>query len=109
MGERYPKKMYNRLLKMMHDARDDKEDQLRFETTFDNAYHDFRSRLQAEYTDLTPGDLRVCCLLRMNLSTKEVASMMNITVRGVELRRYRLRKRLALAQDVNLVDFLISF
>ena len=45
----------------------------------------------------------------MNLSTKEIASLMNISVRAVELRRYRLRKRLQLESDTNLVEFLMKY
>ena len=45
----------------------------------------------------------------MNLSTKEIASLLNISVRAVELRRYRLRKRLGLEGDTNLVEFLINY
>jgi len=48
-------------------------------------------------------------LLKMNLSTKEIASLLNISIRAVELRRYRLRKRLMLEGDTNLTDFLIRF
>ena len=44
----------------------------------------------------------------MNLSTKEIAQLMNISVRGVEISRYRLRKKLNLATDINLFDYLIS-
>ena len=53
-------------------------------------------RLRQQYADITAGDLRICCFTRMNLSTKEIASLMNVSVRAIELRRYRLRKRLAL-------------
>jgi DNA-binding CsgD family transcriptional regulator len=44
----------------------------------------------------------------MNLSTKEIAQLMNISVRGVEISRYRLRKKLNLATDTNLFDYLIT-
>ena len=44
----------------------------------------------------------------MNLSTKEIASIMNVSVRAIELRRYRLRKRLGLEGETNLVDFLMD-
>ena len=45
----------------------------------------------------------------MNLSTKEIASLLNVSVRAIELRRYRLRKRLGLEGDTNLIDFLMNF
>ncbi|MFP4019902.1 MAG: helix-turn-helix transcriptional regulator, partial [Bacteroidales bacterium] len=45
----------------------------------------------------------------MNLSTKEIAPLLNISIRGVEVRRYRLRKRLNLKREDNLVEFLMGF
>ncbi len=108
LGDRYPNKLYNKLHSMMENALNDKEDWLLFESYFNSAHQNFRERLLQKYPELTPGDLRICCLLRMNLSTKEIASLLNISVRAVELRRYRLRKRLELDGDVNLLDFLLK-
>ena len=87
----------------------DKENWDIFESYFNEAHRDFIQRLKSEYQDITTGDIRICCLLRMNLSTKEIASLMNISVRAVELRRYRLRKRLQLESDTNLVEFLMKY
>lgn len=109
LGERYPKKMYNKLHALMEEAMSDQADWLLFENYFNSAHQNFTERLRQQYEELTPGDLRVCCLLRMNLTSKEIASLLNVTVRAVELRRYRLRKRLSLAGDTNLVDFLMNF
>ena len=53
-------------------------------------------------------DIKLCVYLKMNLSSKEIAPMMNISFRGVELHRYRLRKKLNLIQDENLSKFLLS-
>lgn len=109
LGDRYPNKMYKKLHQLMADALNDHEDWKLFEDYFKSAHRDFLEKLQQKYSDLTPGDLRICCLLRMNLSTKEIALLLNVSVRAVELRRYRLRKRLGIGNDVNLVDFLIRF
>lgn len=109
LGDRYPNKLYNKMKSLIDENLNDQADWLLFESYFNSAHQNFIERLRARYTDLTTGDLRICCLLRMNLSTKEIASMLNISVRSVELRRYRLRKRLALDGDENLVDFLLSF
>ena len=108
LGDRYPNKLYKKLHGLMEEALDDKEDWLLFEAYFKNAHQHFLERLNQKYPDLTPGDLRICCLLRMNLSTKEIASLLNIGVRSVELRRYRLRKRLGLEGETNLVEFLLK-
>lgn len=109
LGDRYPNKLYSKLRTLMEEALHDQADWLQFETYFNSAHQHFLERLRQQYADLTAGDLRVCCLLRMNLSTKEIASLLNVSVRAVELRRYRLRKRLALEGDTNLVDFLMKF
>lgn len=109
LGDRYPNKLYNKIRALMEEALNDQADWLQFESYFNGAHRHFMDRLQEQYADLTTGDLRICCLLRMNLSTKEIASLLNISVRAVELRRYRLRKRLGLEGETNLVEFLMKF
>lgn len=109
LGERYPNKLYNRMKALLEETLNDQADWLLFESYFNSAHQNFMDRLRQKYEDITTGDLRICCLLRMNLSTKEIASLLNISVRAVELRRYRLRKRLGLEGDTNLVDFLMNF
>lgn len=109
LGDRYPNKLYNKLHLLMEEALENQSDWLQFETYFNSAHHNFMDRLRQQYSDITSGDLRICCLLRMNLSTKEIASLLNVSVRAVELRRYRLRKRLNLDSETNLVDFLMNF
>lgn len=108
LGDRYPNKLYKKLQKLMKDALEDKEDWLLFEAYFKHAHQHFLEILQQRFPDLTTGDLRICCLLRMNMSTKEIASLLNISVRSVELRRYRLRKRMGLENEINLVEFLMK-
>ncbi len=80
-----------------------------FQAAFNQIHNDFFRRLQTDFPDLTPGDLRLCAYLRLNLSSKEIAPLFNISVRGVENKRYRLRKRLGLTDDTNLVAWLISY
>jgi DNA-binding CsgD family transcriptional regulator len=64
-------------------------------------------KLRNNYPELTPKDLRLCAYLRMNLSSKEIAPLLNISIRGVEISRYRLRKKLHLPRDANLTDFMM--
>lgn len=109
LGERYPNKLYNRMKTLMEDTLNNQADWILFESYFNSTHQNFMDRLRQQYADITTGDLRICCLLRMNLSTKEIASLMNVSVRAIELRRYRLRKRLELEGDTNLVDFLMRF
>ncbi|MDP2423464.1 MAG: LuxR C-terminal-related transcriptional regulator, partial [Bacteroidales bacterium] len=66
-------------------------------------------RLKAKYNELTPRDLRLCAYWRLNLASKEIAPLLNISTRGVEERRYRLRKRLQLPSEQNLTEFILTF
>lgn len=80
-----------------------------FQQYFDEVHGNFSSRIKEAYPDLTPQEMKLSAYLRMNLSTKEIAQLLNITVRGVEIARYRLRKRLSLSRDENLTEFILAF
>lgn len=79
-----------------------------FEQSFDETNANYFKRLKAQHAELTPNDLKLCAYLRMNMNSKEIASLLNITVRSVELRRYRLRKRLKLEHEENLTEYLLQ-
>ena len=79
-----------------------------FETNLNQIHNEFIINLSKKFPHLTPKDVKLCVYLKMNLSSKEIAPMMNISFRGVELHRYRLRKKLSLSQDENLSKFLLS-
>lgn len=79
-----------------------------FETNLNQIHNEFIITLSKKFPNLTPKDIKLCVYLKMNLSSKEIAPMMNISFRGVELHRYRLRKKLNLTQDENLSKFLLS-
>jgi DNA-binding CsgD family transcriptional regulator len=80
----------------------------RFETHFDQVHANFFKNLRAKYPELTPKDQKLAAYLRMNLATKEIAPLLNISVRGVEISRYRLRKKLNLDSEINLVSFIME-
>ncbi len=102
-------KEVGRIVKMMeHDARVD-DDWEHFSQNFDQVHSDFLKRLSEKYIHLSPNDYRLCAYLRMNLSSKEIASLMNISLRGVEASRYRLRRRLNLDTETNLTEYLLRF
>lgn len=75
---------------------------------FDQVHSDFLKRLKAQFPQLTSNDQKLCAYLRMNLATKEIAPLMNISVRGVEVGRYRLRKKLDLDTSVDLNEFMMN-
>ena len=79
-----------------------------FETAFDDVHEDFLNRLKLRYPALTPKELKLCAYLRMNISTKEIAPLMNISIRGVEICRYRVRKKLNIDRDTNLTSLIID-
>lgn len=70
---------------------------------------DFLGRLRTEFAELSPNEQRLCAFLRLNLSTKEIAKLMIISSRGVEIARYRLRKKLGLQKGQNLTKFLLEY
>jgi ligand-binding sensor domain-containing protein len=67
----------------------------------------FFRKLKEKYSNLTPNDLRLCSYLRMNFTTKEMAHLLNISARAVEIGRYRLRQKLKLDHHINLTEYLI--
>lgn len=79
-----------------------------FTLHFDKVHSDFISALKEKHPGISNNEVKLCAYLRMNLSTKEMAQLMNISVRGVEVSRYRLRKKLELATEVSLFDYLIN-
>jgi len=109
LGVRMPTKYYNRLTRLIDQEMRNESEWEAFEALYDQAHGDFFKRLKADYPALTPSDLRLCAYLRMNLSSKEIAPLLNITVRGVEERRYRLRKRMNLGSDENLTERIMTY
>ncbi len=85
-----------------------KDDWKHFEEAFNSVDKDFLKKLKAKHSDLTPHDLRFCTYLRLNLSSKEIAPLLNISVRSVEIKRYRLRKKLQLAHSESLVNYILE-
>jgi DNA-binding CsgD family transcriptional regulator/uncharacterized membrane-anchored protein YhcB (DUF1043 family) len=79
-----------------------------FKEAFNNADKDFLKKVKKAHPLLTPNDLRLCAYLRLNLSSKEIAPLLNISVRSVEIKRYRLRKKMDLAHELGLVEYILS-
>ena len=100
------KKEIRQLLSMLNFDQKLDEDWEQFAYYFDQVHVDYLRRLREKHPQLSPNDFKLCAYLRMNLSTKEIATLMNISVRGVEASRYRLRKRLDLDNEVNLNEFI---
>ena len=80
-----------------------------FKKAFDHADKDFLKKLKETHPSLTHNDLRLCAYLRLNLVSKEIAPLLNISLRSVEIKRYRLRKKMNLEGGDGLVEYLMSF
>ena len=79
-----------------------------FKEAFNNADKDFLKKVKELHPNLTPNDLRLCAYLRLNLSSKEIAPLLNISVRSVEIKRYRLRKKMDLEHEKSLVEYILE-
>jgi ligand-binding sensor domain-containing protein/DNA-binding CsgD family transcriptional regulator len=108
-SEKPETQVVNNLIKKINkDLRNEKNWEL-FNSYFDEVHQDFIHRIKEKHENLTPKELRLCAYLRMNISTKEIAPLMNISIRGVEISRYRLRTKLNLDRNTNLTEYIMSF
>ncbi len=80
-----------------------------FQIHFDKVHGDFSKRIKQEFPLLSPQEIKLSAYLRLNLSTKEIANLLSISVRGVEIGRYRLRKKLQLRRSQNLAEFILNY
>ncbi len=99
----------DRLIREIDSTLKVQEDWKQFEHHFDRVHGDFLTRLTTEFTDLTPGEQKLCAFLRLKMDTKEIANLMGISLRGVEVARYRLRKKLGLDKHQNLSKFVLEY
>lgn len=79
-----------------------------FQEAFNNADKNFLKKIKSKHSELTPNDLRLCAYLRLNLSSKEIAPLLNISPRSVEVKRYRLRKKMNLPHNTNLTNYILE-
>ncbi|RIV30273.1 hypothetical protein D2V08_14255 [Flagellimonas lutimaris] len=79
-----------------------------FSRYFEEVHKDFNSNVKARFPEVTPNELRLLALLKMNLSSKEIANMLNISHEGIKKARYRLRKKLNIQTEDSLQDLVLS-
>lgn len=77
-----------------------------FEIRFQQVYTGFYKKLNTDYPDLTPNELRLCAFFRLNMTTKEIAAITYQSANSIVVARYRLRKKLGMEKEENLVSFL---
>lgn len=97
-----------KVIKIIDKNLNNTDDWKMFQEAFNNADKDFLKKVKDKHSNLTPNDLRLCAYLRLNLSSKEIAPLLNISPRSVEVKRYRLRKKMNLDHDANLTTYILE-
>lgn len=87
----------------------DKEDWLTFQLHFSNSHSQFFQNINEKHPDLSPNEIKLCAYLKLNLSSKEIASLMNVAITSIEQSRYRLRKKFNLDKEENLLHYIQKF
>lgn len=102
------KENLSKVVKIIDKNLNNTDDWKMFQEAFNNADKKFLDKIKSKHPELTPNDLRLCAYLRLNLSSKEIAPLLNISPRSVEVKRYRLRKKMNLTHDENLTNYIIE-
>lgn len=108
LGDAFPDRYYRRMLNSIDSHISSEEDWDIFQHNFDRIHSGFFHILKERYPSLTSTDLRFCAYLCLNMTSKDIAAMMNISLKGVEAARYRIRKKVGLDSSVSLTDFLMN-
>ena len=96
------------MMNLIKKSLNNQNDWRNFEKSFNELDNNFIVKLKALHKELTPQDIRLISYIRVNLDSKEIAELLNITLKSVEMKRYRLKKKLQLKQDDKLVDYIFS-
>lgn len=99
---------FRHLIRLIRDVEKKDQELDHLSVHFNHVNTEFFNKLKDLYPDLSQNDLKFCAYLSMNLSSKEMAQLMNVTIKAIEVGRYRLRKKLQLKPETNLYEFLID-
>ena len=108
-GQFQNKQVSKRLQKKIDHTIGHKDEWEIFEYNFNQVHEKFFNQLKTKHPKLSHKDLKLCAYIKMNLVTKEIAPLMNISTRGIETHRYRLKRKLNLTSEDSLTDYLNSF
>ena len=97
-----------KVIKLINSSINNTSDWELFEEAFNNVDKDFMKKIKLIHPSITPNDLRLCAYLRLNLSSKEIAPLLNISHKSVEVKRYRLRKKMELDHEQSLSNYIIE-
>ncbi|MFB9055830.1 transcriptional regulator [Mariniflexile ostreae] len=101
--------VYKKLLRKIDNSIGHEDEWQLFEYNFNQVHEEFFNQLKSKFPKLTHKDLKICAYIKMNLLTKEIAPLMNVSIRGLETHRYRLKSKLNLGNDISVSDFLRDF
>lgn len=99
----------NQMIKIINSKLKNNDDWEYFRKAFDNSDQSLFRKLKTAHPGLTKNDLKLCAYLRLNLSSKEIAPLLNISVHSVEIKRYRLRKKMGLIRKQGVVEYIMEF
>lgn len=99
---------YNQLIRSINFDLQDDNNWENFARYFEEVHKDFNSTIKSKYPEVTSNELRLMALLKMNLSSKEIANILNISPEGIKKARYRLRKKLDITTEDSLQDLVLS-
>ena len=105
LGSQYPNKYYDKLIRLLDENLSSEDDWAIFQTNFDRIHENFFRNLHTQFPELTSNDLRFCAYLRLNLSSKDIAHLMNISLKGVEVARSRIRKKIGIPSTKSSYNF----
>ncbi len=101
-------KGYAQLIRTIDFDLQDDDNWENFSKYFEQVHKDFNGNIKRKYPDVTSNELRLLALLKMNLSSKEIANILNISQEGIKKARYRLRKKLDITTEESLQDLVLS-
>jgi len=102
------KKKLKQLINLIGNGLSFDKDWQEFKTIFEQVHEDFFEKLKANYPNLTSTEVRLCALLKLNLNSKDIATIMGISQDSLRIARYRLRKKLQLSKGSNLISFILN-
>lgn len=105
----HPDGGFSNIQRLVNTALESEQGWEEFKIRFEQVHNDFFTRLTEIYPQLTSNDLRICAFIKLNLSTKQMAALLNIAPASVDISKYRLKKKMNLAPDENLAEFIINF
>jgi tetratricopeptide (TPR) repeat protein len=100
--------LLNRLIKLIDYSFNLDRDWDEFKLYFEQVHNDFFINLQKDHPDLSPGEMRLCALIRLNMNLKECATLLGVSSDSIKTARHRLRKKLGLSDEQNLIGYFTS-